>query len=248
MPTTRSETSSAAPKLLLKRVALACAVSIMVACAQPNSRVRVSASEADPVPAKVVIAADSQSQALGLETPRVFALDLLPSSMVSGVAYEIAPEVSMYGHQAGFMIKSDYGRLDAVSVELVEQRVIEIAALAELERMSELKVFGRAAANSLRQTGTALYNVFRNPEATAKAIPQGIREKASAAWEGAKTKGKELSDSARAKIRGDGAPPEFNAFLPDPPATPEKTWQDRAKSQGSKFGLDYLGYNSAVVS
>ena len=178
-----------------------------------------------------------------LETPKLFAADLLPASMMSGPQFEVAPEIELKGHVAGFQVRSDYGRLDADSVELLEQRVVEISALAELERLSELKIFGKAALNSVKGTGKAVYNVFRDPAATARAIPEGIRNKVSNTWAKIKLKTKELGDTARSKIRGDGAPPEFNAFLPDPPMSAEKTWEDRAASQGTKFGLSYIGYS-----
>ena len=180
-----------------------------------------------------------------LERPKIFAADLLPASMLSGPQFEVAPQIQLKGHIASFQIKSDYGRLDADSVEILEQRVTEISALAELERLSELKVFGKSALNSVKSTGKAVYNVFRDPAATARAIPEGIRNKVSNTWAKIKLKTKEIGDSARSKIRGDGAPPEFNAFLPDPPMMPERTWEDRAASQGTKFGLDYIGYNRA---
>jgi len=165
--------------------------------------------------------------------------------MLSGPQFEVAPEIEMKGHIAAFQVKSDYGRLDADSVELVEQRVVEISALAELERLSGMEVFGKSAYNSVKGTSKAVYNVFRDPAATARAIPRGIRKKVSNTWAAIKLKTKELGDTARSKIRGDGAPPEFNAFLPDPPLTPEKTWEDRAASQGTKFGLSYIGYSRA---
>ncbi len=180
-----------------------------------------------------------------LEKPQIFAADLVPGSMISGPQFEVGPNIEFKGHIAAFEVKSDYGRLDADSVELLEQRITEVAALAELERMTGLKVFGKSALNSVKGTGTAVYNVFRDPAATARAIPEGIRNKVSNTWASIKLKTKELGDSARSKIRGDGAPPEFNAFLADPPITPEKTWEDRAQSQGTKFGLNYIGYNRA---
>jgi hypothetical protein len=236
-----------------KVLALALSAALLSACA-PERAVRVRKAEvvATEVAATPEASAKSIAAPAGIttfvlpadiESPQVFAVDLLPPSMLAGPQYEVAPEVELKGHLGAFKIKSDYGRLDADSVEIVEQRIQEIAALAELERMSGLKVFGKSAANSLKGTGKALYNVFRDPEATARAIPEGVRNKISNTWASIKLKSKELGDSARSKIRGEEAPPEFNAFLPDPPSTPEKTWEDRAKSQGTKFGLDYIGYN-----
>jgi hypothetical protein len=222
-------------------ISLSCA---LLACSAPRA-VRVSTVDAEPKAASVTTSEAAPVQDFAVENPKVYAVDLLPSSMIAGVQYEVAPELRLQGAQAEFLIKSDYGRLDAVSVEIAQQRIAEIAALAELERMSELKVFGKAAKNSIRRTGTALYNVFRDPEATAKSIPSGIRDKMSRTWDNIKLKGKQLSDDARSKIRDESAPPEFNAFLADPPSVPEKTWEDRAQSQGKKFGLSYIGYNSA---
>jgi len=216
----------------------------LIACGQPRS-VRVAPAAPMAEIAKANVADASALRTADTEIPKLYALDLLPPSMLSGDQFQVSPALSLEGHQASFLIKSDYGRLDAVSVEITEQRIHEIAALAQLERMSELKVFGNAAATSLKRTGTALYNVFRDPEATAKGIPEGVRSKISSTWKSIKLKGKELSDDARGNIRGDSAPPEFNAFLPDPPTSAEKTWDDRAQTQGRKFGLSYIGYNSA---
>ena len=232
-------------------LASAVAVTFLSACAPENAvRVRqpeVVAAEttteqkvADPTTPSGITSFVLPAE---LESPKIFAADLLPASMLSGPQFEVAPELEMKGHIAAFQVKSDYGRLDADSVELLEQRVVEIAALAELERLSELKVFGKSALTSVKNTGKAVYNVFRDPAATARAIPEGIRNKVSDTWASIKLKTKELGDRARSKIRGDGAPPEFNAFLPDPPFTPERTWEDRAASQGTKFGLSYIGYN-----
>ena len=227
------------------RTAIALALAAgLVACGQPSS-VRVAPA---PLASEIVKAQTADASELrmeGTENPKIYALDVLPPSMLSGAQFQIAPQVRLEGQQASFLIQSDYGRLDAVSVEIAEQRIQEISALAQLERMSELKVFGEAAANSLKRTGSALYNVFRDPEATAKAIPEGVRSKISRTWDSIKLKGKELSDDARGNIRGESAPPEFNAFLPDPPITAERTWDDRAQSQGRRFGLSYIGYNSA---
>ncbi len=232
---------------------LAVAIALSLAACAParTVRIREAAPVAEATPAEVSKSITAPSGITNfvipseVESPQVFAVDLLAPSLLAGPQFEVAPEVELKGHQGSFKIKSDYGRLDADSVEIVQQRVQEISALAELERLSGLKVFGKSAANSLKRTGSALYNVFRNPEATAKAIPQGIKSKVSNTWASIKLKTKELGDDARGKIRGDDAPPEFNAFLADPPVTPEKTWEDRAKSQGTKFGLDYIGYNRA---
>ena len=231
------------PAILRTAISLVLLASLL-ACSKPSS-VRVAPAAPVTEMAKAQSANASAMRTADTEVPKLYALDLLQPSMLSGEQFQVAPELRFQGHQAEFLIKSDYGRLDAVSVEIAEQRIHEIAALAQLERMSELKVFGKAAATSLKRTGTALYNVFRDPEATAKAIPEGVRSKMSSTWDSIKLKGKELSDDARGKIRGEEAPPEFNAFLPDPPTSAEKTWEDRAQSQGRKFGLSYIGYNSA---
>ena len=237
-------------KLVLASLALSALVS---GCA-PESAVRVRKPEvvaAQAAPAQPIAELNAPSGVTSfviptdLETPNIFAADLLPASMLSGPQFEVAPEIELKGHIAAFQVKSDYGRLDADSVELVEQRIVEISALAELERLSGMEVFGKSAYNSVKNTGKAVYNVFRDPAATARAIPRGIRKKISNTWAAIKLKTQELGDTARSKIRGDDAPPEFNAFLPDPPLTPEKTWEDRAASQGTKFGLGYIGYNRA---
>lgn len=246
------------PILAFTPLAAALSLILTLAACAPERAVRVRApeqvqAEQKPDPAKAAeLAAKAQTMPAGitdfvlpeaLEAPTVYSADVLPASMLSGPLYTVAPEVELKGQMAAFKIKSEFGRLDADSVEIVQQRIAELSALAELERMSDLGVFGKAAGTSLKRTGKAVLNVFRDPAGTAKAIPEGIRRKVSRAWASIKLGGKEISDSARSKIRGDEAPPEFNAFLPDPPTTPERTWEDRAQSQGTKFGLDYIGYN-----
>ncbi len=231
-------------------VAIVCA---LAACgSEPKTRTRVEAPKvAAPMPVEVSQSTEAPSGIVSfvlpetLEQGEIFAADLLPSSMLSGIAFEVSPQVTLSGHLANFKVKSDYGRLDAQSVEIVQQRIQEIAALAALEQLSEGKVFAKAVGSSLKSTGKAVVNVFRDPKGTARAIPDAVKTKVANTWAAIKLRSKELSDDARGKIRGDGAPPEFNAFLPDPPTTPEKTWEDRAQSQGKKFGLSYLGYNSA---
>lgn len=233
---------------------------LMVACAA-DSTVKVSRAPQTPVPSEPVAGEPSASFDASAyprsdnfpsvviggpsEQPQVYAADLLPPSYLIGPQFEIAPEVQLRGHMGSFKVRTDFGRLDADSVEIAEQRVDELAALARLADMSEVSVFGQAAAKSLRNTGRALKNVLTDPERTVRSIPGAVRSKVANTWDNLKLTGKEWGDRARAKMRGDHATSELNVFLPAPPIDPEKTWQQRSQEQGTKFGLDYLGYNSA---
>lgn len=211
---------------------------------------------AQPAPDGVVVYADGEAvrRVTGAEPqPRLYAMDLVDSAWLNGPRYHVAPEVPLTGAFPVFSVRSDYGALEVIGVELLALRVEEFQALAEVERLSKLDVFTKSASSSVKRTARALKNVLSSPIQTLKALPKALRRKAQETYEDVKEGAKNLADQAREGMRNeDGDIIAANPFLPPPPPKVEYTEEEKrlireeqAKAVGKKAGLSYIGYNKA---
>lgn len=185
--------------------------------------------------------------------PRLYALDLVDPAWLNGPRFHVAEATPLTGAFPVFAVRSDYGPMEVVGVELLAIRVEEFQALAEVDRLSKLDVFTKSASNSVKRTARALRNVLSSPIETLKAVPKAIGRKARETYEDAREGAKNLADQAREGMRNDdGDPIAANPFLPPPPPqvdyTPEEKQalrEEQAKQVGKKAGLSYIGYNKA---
>lgn len=133
----------------------------------------------------------------GFETlPVRHAAELLPPELLSGPHHRVRDEVASDGFLNLYVIDSDFGTFEAAGDELLRQRVHEIAALAELDRMQKRDEFGKAVAAGLKSPFVAAWNLIRDPVDSILGVPE-------AAWEAVKKTG-ELSRRERGELEDSG--------------------------------------------
>lgn len=207
--------------------------------------------------ADAVVVFDAQQQARHLmptePAPLLYALDLVQASWLRGPHYRVENKVLLSGGFPTFFVRSDYGPLEARGVEMLAIRVEEFQALAELERISNLDVFGKSASRAVKRTAVALKNVFSSPAETIRGLPSAIGRKLRNTFASAKEGAKNLADQAREGMRNeDGDLIAANPFLPPPPpevqlseAEQDAVRNARAKNVGRQAGQSYIGYNKS---
>jgi hypothetical protein len=102
------------------------------------------------------------------------ASEILPKPLVSGAKFKVEENVPSDGYVLHFKITSDFGSYEAEGRELLEVRVQEILALAQLSEISQSEAFAKAMGQSAKNTGKAVVNVATQPVETAKAVPKGV--------------------------------------------------------------------------
>lgn len=185
--------------------------------------------------------------------PLLYARELVDSGWLRGPGYQVEDKVFLSGGFPTFFLNSPYGNLEVDGVELLAIRIEELQALAELDRISKLDVFGKSASRAVRRTARALRNVLSSPIQTLKAVPAALGRKIKNTYEDAKEGAKNLADQAREQMRNeDGDVIAANPFLPPPPpevklSEAEQAAQrdEQAKQVAKKAGQSYIGYNKS---
>lgn len=213
--------------------------------------------DAPPLDTDAVVVYDEDQRARHLmptePAPLLYAMDLVQSSWLRGPRYEVENKVFLSGGFPVFFVKSDFGPLEVTGIELLALRIEEFQALAELERISKLDVFGKSASRAVKRTARAVKNVLSSPIETIKGVPSAIGRKVRETFSSAKESAKNLADQAREGMRNDdGDLIAANPFLPPPPpevqlseAEREAAREERAKQVAKKAGQSYIGYNKS---
>ena len=109
------------------------------------------------------------------EAPPAFkAKDILPAELLSSEHHRVLETVQNDGYLNHYLIQSDYGDFDAHGRTMLRIRVREVAALAELDKVSKTGVFLKAAADAGIEDIKVITHLATHPLETVKGIPSGI--------------------------------------------------------------------------
>ncbi len=153
------------------------------------------------------------------EKPPVLKASQLLSAQIPqrGARYTIDENVPTDGFLMSFTIRSDFGTFVARSPEVLEQRLVEIGALGQLEKVSTSEAFVAGLRASAQEMGQQLTKLATEPVATIKGIPEGIGGFFDRVSRGAKTGAQQLGD-IQEQEKQIGPPPEgIGASLPGKP-------------------------------
>ena len=100
--------------------------------------------------------------------------DVLPGDLRSGTHFSVEEVVRNDGYLNYYTINSDYGTFEATSTLMLQTRVGEINALAELEDLSKTEVFIKAAADAGVGQLKTLSQFATKPVETVVGIPSGV--------------------------------------------------------------------------
>ena len=122
------------------------------------------------------LASAALALAAAYEGPRSFtASELLKPAQVKGPHHSVAPTVKTEGYMHVFDITTDYGPLEAEGETLLLVRLLEVGALAELDKVSKSEVFLKAAGTSVLNVGKGVASVVQDPKATAAGMGAGVK-------------------------------------------------------------------------
>ena len=106
--------------------------------------------------------------------PTLAAATLAPAALLDGAGYTVDADVPVVGYMGQFTLRAPAGTFAANGTEMLRIRVGELAAIAQLNQMSQSGVFADALAASAAKTGAALSQAVMNPVETLIGIPSGI--------------------------------------------------------------------------
>ena len=170
--------------------------------------------------------------------PILSAKDILPENILKGPDHTVSDRVVSDGYFNQYQLNSPLGNFSVEGQQLLEIRIGELHALAELDKLSSSKVLGDAVYEGGKATVLApvkivqkTYDTVSDPQKivdTAKSVPEGAEKLFS--WAYRQTKG---------AVQG------VSEFVSSDSETQKKEAVEDGKStlsQGKDFGLKYLGY------
>lgn len=190
-----------------------------------------------------------------VDTGGVLAAHIAPPALLGGDGFTVAPCAMLDGGVAIFQLSAtdpegqalEPATLSVEGLDLLELRVAEMDALRRLQAMGSTATTGRAAADSLLQTGDALAGVATRPVESLVGLPAGMlrvfgRRSAQISRQAAN------AGSAAMGAFDDEDPifdtalrPRFGEAIPAEPAP----WWQRGGSATMSLGKRWLGYSAA---
>ncbi len=138
---------------------------------------------------------------------------------LKGARYTIEENVPTDGFLMSFTIRSDFGTFVAKSPQMLEQRLVEIGALGQLEKVSTSDAFVAGLQASAKDVGKQLTDLVMEPVATVKGVPEGIGSFFDRVSRGAKTGYQQLGDIQEQEKQLAPPPEGMGAALPGRPDT-----------------------------
>ena len=186
--------------------------------------------------ALAVFSARSLSAADFEANPSFDAAAVLGAAKAKGEHYEVLSPVTTDGFLLAYRIRSDFGSWEVEGRPLLELRLREVGALAELAELSRTKVFTDAVAEGVKKATLGQVETVQafadRPVETVKAIPGGI----SRTFRRVKAQAGEAVDDYQASR-------EESAEKTTGEKTSEAT--DAAVDAGKAYGKKYLGVGAA---
>ncbi len=119
--------------------------------------------------------------------PTLTTADFANLPPLKGTGYSVDATVPVRGYHGQFTLHTNQGDVVADGVQMLRQRIAELAPAAELEKISGTEVFVDALGKSAKNTATAVGKAVTNPVDTMKAMPAGVGRFFKSAGDSAKS-------------------------------------------------------------
>ena len=106
--------------------------------------------------------------------PTLDAATLAPAVLLNGAGYTVDANAPVVGYMGQFALRAPAGTFNANGTEMLAIRVDELAAIGQLNQLSQTSVFADALAASAMKTGAAIGQAVMNPVDTIAGIPAGV--------------------------------------------------------------------------
>ena len=181
--------------------------------------------------------------------PVLDAATLVESSLLSGPGFSVEPRVEVRGYMGNFTINTSVGRLGADSVEVLAERVAEIPALEQLDKVTRSEAFARAAEGKLGGIANAFGNVFLHPIKTVAGVTGGVARYLRNRINKVGDQAQALSDRAARRLGSDGDPyaagdgPMTDSRIDAAPHK-DRAWYDRTGAELARETKRQLSYGT----
>ena len=109
------------------------------------------------------------------ETPQILqAKDVVPQELLKSDLYTIENEVVTHGYTNTYYIDSKFGKFTAHGKEMLNQRVQEIRAINELEKIKKSKKFAEGVKSGAKTPFVFVKNLVTHPVSTVSGVPKGM--------------------------------------------------------------------------
>jgi hypothetical protein len=180
--------------------------------------------------------------------PVLDAVELVGPALLHGPGYSVAPQAPVVGYQARFTLRTKYGEIEAGSVEMLGVRIAEVPALEALYGEEVSAVLAKTAAQSVQDSGNALWQLVRHPVATVAGLPRGVARYFGERLRKLGERAQKLGDRAHRRVAEDGSPydhPQGPMSAGRPPSRAERTWRDKSRKELLNLVKGELDYGSA---
>lgn len=178
--------------------------------------------------------------------PVLDAAELVDASLLAGPGWRVEPRVQVRGYQARFRLHTDWGEMEADSVDLLAVRVSEMPALEALHRTSVTQVLMESAADRFGEPVGAVTAIASEPLRTGKGLPRGVARYFGERWERLRSGTRRVADRSHKLVMQDGSPYD-NPTGPlgdagtDEPEPKRGFWQRRGRELG-QLAKQEVGY------
>ncbi|WP_374603254.1 hypothetical protein [Arenimonas sp.] len=154
----------------------------------------------------LVMAIGATGAAGAREAPVLAAADLVETSLLAGPGWRVDPQVEVRGYQARFRIYTDWGEMEADSVELLAVRVAEMPALAAVHEARPSRIIGEAARARATKPVQAGVAVGREPGRAVLGLPGGVARYFADKWQRLRRSVRRLADISNEELMHAGDP------------------------------------------
>jgi hypothetical protein len=181
--------------------------------------------------------------------PVLDAAELVDASLLEGPGWRVEPRVQVRGYQARFLVHTDWGELEADSVDLLAVRVAEMPALEALHRTGVTQVLMESAADRFGEPVGAVTAIASEPLRAGKGLPTGVARYFGERWERLRNGTRRVADRSHRLVMQDGSPYD-NPSGPlgeagaDDPGPKRGFWQRRGRELG-RLAQQEIGFTAA---
>ena len=136
--------------------------------------------------------------------PTFRASEMLPAQLLSGERHKIVEQVDNDGYENRYTIESDYGIFTAHRTDFVSERVQEVYAIEELNKVTRSEAFAQGVAQAASSPFRALKGLATEPVNTVTGVFKGFGALFSQAGELVTGSRGELEESAAKELVGFG--------------------------------------------
>jgi hypothetical protein len=102
------------------------------------------------------------------------ASDVLPSELLTGPNFKVDETVENDGFLNVYQLSSQWGELTITSTPLLQERIQELNAMAEMEKLKGTEEFEDGVAQAATKVGSGVENLVTDPGGSVKKIGEGV--------------------------------------------------------------------------